>query len=133
MDILEQARKYRAVIESVMSLADDALASEAPSLLPTLVESRKLIKAGTRINWNGVLKRATVDLWDTADNNPANAPDLWEDISYRDGYRIIPETITAGLAFGLNERGWWGDTLYSSKLAANTYTPEQYPDGWEPL
>lgn len=76
-------------------------------------------------------KWAAADLWDSAENNPDNAPDLWEDIGYRDGYRIIPETITAGLAFGLDEYGWWGDTLYRSTMAANVYTPEQYPDGWE--
>lgn len=56
---------------------------------------------------------------------------MWEDIPYRNGIRIIPETITAGTYFTEGEYGWWGDTLYKSKLATNTYTPDQYPDGWE--
>ena len=131
MTILEQARKYRAIIESAMGLTEDKVASEAPELSPKLTESGSLVTAGTRINWNGMLKRAAVDLWDTADNNPNNAPDLWEDIAYRGGYRIIPETITVGTAFAKDECGWWGDTLYRSKIAANVYTPEQYSDGWE--
>lgn len=110
--------------------ATDALASKAISLYPTLKQDGILVRAGTRINWNGQLKRAAVDLWDTEENNPDNAPTLWEDINYRDGYRIIPEVITVGLAFALDEIGWWGDTLYKSKIANNVYTPKQYPDGW---
>lgn len=126
-----EALKFRAVMElSAMSL-DDATASTAPEMFPRLKEDGSLISAGTRINWNGTVKRAAADLWDTAENNPDNAPNLWENIQYRDGYRIIPEVITAGTAFALGECGWWGDTLMRSELAANVYTPEQYPDGWE--
>lgn len=58
-------------------------------------------------------------------------PTLWEDIDYRDGYRVIPSVITAGTAFAMDELGWWSGKLYKSKLAANVYTPEQYPAGWE--
>ena len=89
------------------------------------------MSAGTRINWYGKVKRAAVDLWDRTENNPDNAPTLWEDLAYRDGIRIIPETITAGLAFAKDELGWWGDTLYKSLLDANVWTPEQNASGWE--
>ena len=130
MDILEQARKYRSIIETAMSLTDDKVASEAPDLFPSLAYSGALVKMGTRINWNGVIKRAAVDLWDTIENNPDNAPTLWEDISYIDGYRIIPEVITVGTAFAKDECGWWNDVLYRSLLDANVYTPEAYPAGW---
>ena len=60
-----------------------------------------------------------------------NAPALWEDIAYRDGFRIIPETITATLAFSMGEYGWWGDRLYESLIDGNVYTPDVYPQGWE--
>lgn len=126
-----EAKTLFADIEKLRTGASDAVASTAVSAYPKLAKDGALVKAGTRINWNGVLKRAAADLWDTAENNPDNAPDLWENINYRDGYRIIPDVITTGLAFGLDEYGWWGDTLYRSKLTANVYTPEQYPAGWE--
>ena len=128
---LSEALHLRGVIEQSAQSLDDATASTAATLFPKLKGDGSLVEAGTRINWNGTIKKAAVALWDTAENNPDNAPDLWEDIQYRDGYRIIPETITAGTAFALDECGWWEDTLYRSKLAANVYTPEQYPDGWE--
>jgi hypothetical protein len=116
-----------------MSLTDDKVASEAPVLSPVLIHSGALVKAGTRINWNGVLKRAAVDLWDTTENNPDNAPSLWEDINYKEGYRVIPEIITVGMAFNKGECGWWKDALYESKIPANVYTPDTYPAGWEKI
>ena len=110
---------------------DDATASRMADYFPGLTGDGSLIKAGTRINWRGTLKRAAVDLWDTASNIPDAAPTLWEDLDYRDGVRVIPETITVGLAFNQGELGWWGDALMRSKVSANVYTPEQYRDNWE--
>lgn len=110
--------------------ATDGTASETAALYCTLKNNGELIKAGTRINHNGTIKRAAVDLWDTTENNPNNAPALWEDIDYREGYRVIPEVITVGTAFALGERGWWKGELYESLIEANVYTPEQYADGW---
>lgn len=126
-----EALRLRAIVEQAAESLDDQTVSTAPTLLRRLKQDGKLVSAGTRINWGGVIKRAAVDLWDTADNTPDTAPTLWEDIDYRDGYRVIPSVITAGTAFALDELGWWGGKLYKSKLAANVYTPEQYPAGWE--
>lgn len=126
-----EALRLRAIIETAAASLDDKTASTAPTLFRRLKQDGTLIEAGTRINHNGSIKRAAVDLWDTEANNPDNAPTLWEDILYRDGYRIIPDVITAGTAFALDELGWWGDKLYKSLLSANVYTPEQYPNGWE--
>lgn len=130
-DILEQARKLRPIIEKAAESLTDADASVASTLFPALKQSGELIKAGTRINWQGKVMRAAVDLWDRDDNDPDHAPALWEDISYREGIRIIPDVITAGTAFAAGELGWWGDLLYRSVIPANVYTPAQYPAGWE--
>lgn len=131
MITIERAKELRAIIEAATAELDDKTASGSAELFPTLSGDGSLVKAGTRINWKGALKRAAVDLWDTAENTPDAAPTLWEDIAYRDGIRIIPETITAGLAFANGELGYWGDSIYKSKLDSNVWTPAQYPDGWE--
>lgn len=131
MNILERARVLRKNIITSSASLEDRVASETPELFGRLDENGDLIKAGTRVNWKGLLKRAAVDLWDTKENNPDNAPSLWEDIAYKEGYRIIPETVTAGTAFSKDELGWWKDTLYKSILDNNVWTPEQYPSGWE--
>lgn len=90
---------------------DNKDGSTAVELFPTLTGGGALVKSGTRINWKGALKRATVDLWDTAENTPEAAPNLWEDVLYKNGVRVIPSPITAGLAFSKGERGYWGDVL----------------------
>lgn len=126
----EKAERLHAVIAEGRQLVDDKTASIAPEIYGKMKYKGSLIEHGTRINWNGTLKRAAVDLWDTEENNPDNAPTLWEDIAYRKGIRIIPETITAGTAFAKGEQGWWGDTLYESVIDANVWTPDTWPEGW---
>lgn len=131
MDILTKARKQRQNILISTASLDDKEASETPELFGRLNENGELVKTGTRINWNGTLKRASVDLWDTKENNPDNAPALWEDIEYKDGIRIIPEVITVGTAFSKDELGWWKDIVYKSLIDNNVWTPETNPSGWE--
>lgn len=126
-----EAIYLRSIVEQAATSLDDKTASTAATLFPRLKGNGELVKAGTRINWNSVVKKAAVDLWDTQGNNPDNAPTMWSDIPYKDGYRIIPDIITVSTAFALEECGWWQGVLYRSRVAANVYTPEQYPDNWE--
>lgn len=126
-----EAIYLRSIVEQAAASLDDKTASTAATLFPRLKEAGELVRSGTRINWNGVIKKAAVDLWDTRENNPDNAPTLWADLPYKDGYRIIPEVITVTEAFKEGELGWWNGVLYRSKVAANVYTPAQYPDNWE--
>ena len=126
--------EVQAFIKALITMRNDApddLASKVVSIYPTMKYNGKRIPAKTRINWNGNLKLAAVDLWDTEENNPDNAQTLWEDIDYKDGFRIIPAVITATGAFAKGECGWWKGELYESLLDANVYTPEQYPTGWK--
>lgn len=123
----------RAAMERASESLDDQTVSTAPAMPRRLKQDGKLVSAGTRINWGGTVKRAAVDLWDTAENTPDAAPTLWEDIEYKQGFRLIPETITAGLAFSKGEKGWWQDELYESLLAANVWNPSVNPDGWKKI
>ena len=131
MNILEKAKLQRQNIIAASASLDDKTASQTPELFGKLNQNGELISNGTRVNWNGTLKRAAVDLWDTEENNPDNAPTLWENIEYKDGVRIIPEIITVGTAFSKDEHGWWKDNLYKSLLDNNVWNPDQNPNGWE--
>ena len=131
MNLIENARKLRAIIELASNSLDDKTASTAANLFPRLKQSGELVVAGTRINWNGTIKKAATDLWDTVENNPDNAPTLWENIEYKDGYRFIPEIITVTTAFTKDECGWWKENLYKSLLDGNVYNPDEYPTGWK--
>lgn len=125
-----EAQKLIADIVKLRESATDAQASLTVSVYPTLKQDGSLIKSGTRINHNGMIIRAAVDLYDTETNSPENAPTLWETLNYKDGYRIIPEVITVGTAFSKGELGWWNDELYESLVDSNVYTPDQYAPNW---
>lgn len=146
----ELAEKSRPLTESEISrlfimqnintvITDDATASRAVEFHPEMRQDKvqtantPLIIAGTRIKWGNGLKKAAVDLWDTEANNPDNAPTLWADLLYKNGYRIIPEVITVTTAFSNGEIGWWEDKLYRSKVNGNVYTPAIYPDNWREI
>lgn len=126
----EEAIAFRKLVELGSLNLDDKMVSTAPDVLPRLKEDGSLIKNGTRINWNGLIKRASVDLYDTKENNPDNAPTLWEDVLYKNGIRIIPETITAGLMFKKSELGYWKDKLYKCLLDNCVWNPKQNPQAW---
>ena len=125
-----EAQKLIADIVKLRESATDAQASLAVSVYPTLKQDGSLIKSGTRINHNGTIIRAAVDLYDTETNSPKNAPTLWETLNYKEGYRIIPEVITVGTAFSKGERGWSNDELYESLVDSNVYAPDQYAPNW---
>ena len=125
-----EAQKLIADIVKLRESATDAQASSAVNVYPALKQDGSLIKSGTRINHNGTIIRAAVDLYDTETNSPENAPVLWETLNYKDGYRIIPEVITVGTAFSKGELGWWNDELYKSLVDSNVYTPNQYAPNW---
>ena len=126
-----EAMRLRTIVEQASTSLDDKTASEAAALFPRLKGDGSLIRATTRINWRGTIKRAAVDLWDTEENDPDHAPTLWEDLAYKQGYRIAPEVFTATNAASKGEKLWFGDVLYESTMDGNVYTPEQYPAGWK--
>lgn len=129
---IAQARAWRAKMENITKESTDVTASTLPTAFPILKGDGSLVKAGTRINWNGILKRAAADLWDRAENAPDKAPSLWEDIAYKDGIRIIPDVITVGTAFQKDELGWWGEDLYRSVYEGeNVWTPAEHPAFWQ--
>ena len=125
-----EAQKLIADIVKLRESATDAQASLAISVYPALKQDGSLIKSGARINYNGMIIRAAVDLYDTETNSPESAPTLWETLNYKDGYRIIPEVITVGTAFSKGELGWWNNELYESLVDSNVYTPDQYAPNW---
>ena len=126
-----EAEALRTQKEDAPAKLSDEAALFMSTIFPVLNKNGMLIKAGARINWNGTLKRATVDLWDLEENNPDNAPALWEDVAYSGDVRVIPEVITVTSAFSKGELGKWNGVIYESLIDANVWTPAQYPAGWQ--
>lgn len=126
------AVRYRRMIEQSAAELSDKDVSKAPEMLARLHGDGALVRAGTRINWRGKVKRAADDLWDMAENTPDAAPNLWEDVDYVNGIRRIPEYITVTAAFSEGEEGIDADgVVWVSLYDNNVYTPAQYAANWE--
>lgn len=127
-----EALRLRSLIEQASASLPDKEASEGAMLFPRLKGDGSLIKAGTRINWNGVIKRAANALWDTVENDPDHAPDLWNDIEYREGLRVLTGPIPATNPVQVDEICWYKDEKWKNILGvASTYLPDEYTAGWE--
>lgn len=103
-----------------------------PDLFPRLKGDGSLVKAGTHINWNGMVKRAANALWDTVENDPDHAPTLWNDIEYREGLRVLTGPIPATNPAQVDEICWYKDDKWRNILGVpSVYLPDEYQDGWE--
>nr|DAJ54058.1 MAG TPA: hypothetical protein [Bacteriophage sp.] len=127
----EEAIRLRKAMEKAAESLDDKTASTAPHMFRRLTGSGEAVQAGTRVNWGGQIKKASVTLWDREDQDPDHAPTLWADLDYVDGVRKIPDTITAALAFAKGELGWRNGVIYKSLVDGNVWTPEVYAAAWE--
>ena len=119
---MSAARKLR-------ETATDADASKVIGIYSTMKCDGSLIRVGTRIRCGDKLYRARVDLWDTEEYTPEAVPLLWEEVLYKNGYRIIAN-ITAENPFMSGDKGWYNGMLYQSKLDNNVWTPDEFPAGW---
>lgn len=132
-----EALRYREFIENCAMTASDQEVSKFPQYTQEMAFSGKLIKAGTRINWNGVIKKAAVDVWDTQENSPDNVPTLWADVDYVDGVRKIPSTASGifdvSAQFAEGEEGYSAidGLVYISQVNGNVYTPQLVPGNWK--
>lgn len=126
-----EAIRLRAAMETAAVSLDDQTASGAPDMFRRLTGSGEAVEAGTRINWNGTVKKAAAALWDRTDQDPDHVPELWTDLDYVDGIRKIPDVITAVQAFAKGELGWRGGVVYKSLIDGNVWIPEIYAAAWE--
>ena len=126
-----KAEVLQSKIESIADVLPDEIAVQHADIYPTLQGGGALIKAGKRIRVGDALYRASVDLWDNAESTPEAAPNLWAQIILQGEYRIIPDVITAELAFAKDEIGVWKGKNYRAKRDGVVHNPEVYPNDWE--
>ena len=121
-------------LDSIASELPDEVAVKHPEIYPELKRDGSAVAADTRINWRGKVAKAKVTLWDREDQDPDNAPELWDILTFcGSGYREIPETITTELAFAEGEIGYWPPNGKHYRAVRNgvLHNPEVYPRDWE--
>lgn len=110
----------------------DAVAANQPDILlePWNGDGKAYVK-GILVKYEDKTYRCVNAHTSQSDWKPDVAPSLWVHLNYRDGIRVIPESISATAAFAKGERGWWNDILYESLADANVYTPQEYAANWK--
>lgn len=126
-----EALNLRALIERGTASYTLTEAAVGTRLMPRMKYDGSLIEYMTRIAFNGVTMMARTALYDTVENDPEHAPNLWAAIRQKNGIRYIEENMAAELAFAYGEKGWWNDELYISRMEGNPYTPASAPTVWE--
>lgn len=132
-----EAIRMREIIEIAMEGVADKEGAEVVTLFSSAPDGDAwwdghLIEAGTRIRFGDQLHRANNALYAHRHYAPDQAPDLWEAIQYRDGYRVISGPISAANPVQPGEIVWLGDTKWRNvSTIATSYLPTEYPAGWE--
>lgn len=136
----DEAYKLRAIVEEAMSGAslDNRTAYDGLVLHhdtqkdSTFWTDGHLITTGTRLRWGTRLLAAMNDLWAYPENNPDNAPALWEEIAYLEGCRVLTGPISASNPVQPGEMCWEDGVLYKCVYhVACAYRPSEYADAWE--
>ena len=141
-DIIAQAQAIRDGMNKVTATLTDEQALEVKELYPLWSGDRVKVWDGTdgehpqtkvRGRTSGLLYKCNIG-HTTQDNwPPETTPNLWTEVAEIGEYREIKDNMLPTEAFKYDEVGWYKtkDNLWRSKLEANTYTPETYPNGWE--
>lgn len=131
-DILEQAKAIRGAMGKVTATLTAEQALAVKELYPLwAVDTAYTVDYVVRHNsklYRCLQGHTSQDNW-TPDATPA----LWVEIAAPNEYREIKDNMLPTEAFALDEIGWYKekDNLWKSLIAANTYTPDSYPAGWE--
>src|SRR5699024_7723731 len=98
---------------------------------------------GDRVSWNGIVWRSTIEgnVW-----TPQDYPQGWaEEASLPEGQEPEPEPVEPGAypewtaptgghdAYSIGDEVLFEGTAYRSVIDANTWSPAEYPAGWEEI
>lgn len=131
-DIVEQAKKIRADMNTVISNLTDEEAVKVKGLyLPWEVGIKYSVDDVRR--YGDKLYRCLQAHTSQADWTPDAVPALWVEVAAPGEYREIKDNMLSTEAFAKGEIGWYQtkDNLWKSIIDANVWTPDSYPAGWE--
>ena len=130
MTLVELARQLRPIIEQAVSAAlDDATALQSVPLFPTWSSGLE-VKKDERYQYNGVLYRVIQAHTTQADWTPDKTPALWVAVSLDEWPEFVQPT-GAHDAYNTGDKITFNGEHYVCKMDACTWSPSDYPAGWE--
>lgn len=136
MTKIEKIRQLRkAVQEFVYSIvSSDEEALEFSSLYPKWVTGH-IYAVGDYLTYDDVLYRVLVQHTSEAQWLPPDTPTLYKIVTLAgDNIPIWTQPLGASDAYNVGDIVWYPDengNKYKSLINGNTWSPEEYPTGWE--
>lgn len=130
MTLVELAKKLRPIIEQAVSAAlDDTTALQSVPLFPAWSSGLE-VKKDERYQYNGVLYRVIQAHTTQADWTPDKTPALWVAVSLDEWPEFVQPT-GAHDAYNTGDKITFNGEHYVCKMDACTWSPSDYPAGWE--
>lgn len=130
MTLVELAKQLRPIIEQAVSTAlDDATALQSVPLFPAWAEGLS-VKVDERYQYNNALYRVVQAHTTQADWPPDKTPALWVVVSLDEWPEFVQPT-GAHDAYNTGDKITFNGEHYVCKMDACTWSPSDYPAGWE--
>ena len=137
MNKLQAAEQLRRVMQMYAQTLTDDEALEIATLYPVYVtgkayKSREMFTFGENAVGDPQLYRVVQDHTSQEDWKPDVTPALYTAIGLdKEGYPIWSRPTGAHDAYMEGDIVDYNNTLYKSLINSNTYSPDEYPAGWE--
>lgn len=127
--LVELARQLRPIIEQASAALPDSTALQGVQLFP-MWETGLSVSSGQRYQYNNVLYRVVQAHTTQADWTPDKTTALWVVVSLDEWPEFVQPT-GAHDAYNTGDKITFNGKHYVCKMDACTWSPTDYPAGWE--
>ena len=126
---LQEARNYRTKIEDAAELQNDEQALNSIYLFPVWKENI-FVTENIRYRYNDKLYRVVQSHTTQSGWTPDITPALWTEVSLNEWPNWVQPTGVQD-AYNTGDKVTYNGQHYISKIDGNTWSPSDYPAGWE--
>ena len=137
MNRLQAAEQFRRALQLFAQSLTDEVAMEVATVFPVYAvgksyKANEMFTYGTNEVGDPQLYRVVSDHTSQADWTPNSTPALYTPIGLsEEGYPVWSKPTGGHDAYDIGDIVDYNGTLYKSLIAANVYSPDEYPAGWE--
>lgn len=127
--------KIREIIEKASASLEDTDALDAVELFPLWAVGVSY-SVGERVQYDGKLYKVVQAHTSQADWTPPTVPALFTEVAKPGEIPVWKQPTGAQDAYNKGDKVHYptaDDPVYESKIDANVWSPEAYPDGWKKI
>lgn len=131
MSLVDMARRLRPIIEQAVQSLTEEMALGAVDLFPTWKEDQSY-STGQKIRYGGVLYSVLQDHVSQKDWTPTAASSLFAKVLIPDP-NTVPDWVQPDSTnpYNKGDRVRFEGKIYESLIDGNTWSPSDYPAGWQ--